>query len=136
MPIWRAARSTTWSASPSRRCCGGSCPPAPFTTSTLQQEASRKLGMGAQQTMRTAQQLYEGVDIQGETVGLITYMRTDGVQMAREAITAIRGHVGDAFSPDYVPAAPREYSSKAKNAPEAHEAIRPTDVQNTPDRVA
>jgi DNA topoisomerase-1 len=111
-------------------------PPAPFTTSTLQQEASRKLGMGAQQTMRTAQQLYEGVDIRGETVGLITYMRTDGVQMAREAITAIRGHVGETFGKDYVPAAPREYSSKAKNAQEAHEAIRPTDVGNTPDSVA
>ncbi|CAA9280801.1 MAG: DNA topoisomerase I [uncultured Acetobacteraceae bacterium] len=111
-------------------------PPAPFTTSTLQQEASRKLGFGAQQTMRTAQQLYEGVDIEGETVGLITYMRTDGVQMAREAITAIRGHVGDTFGKDYVPAAPREYSSKAKNAQEAHEAIRPTDVRNTPDGVA
>ena len=111
-------------------------PPAPFTTSTLQQEASRKLGFGAQQTMRTAQQLYEGVDIEGETVGLITYMRTDGVQMAREAITAIRGHVGDAFGKEYLPAAPREYSSKAKNAQEAHEAIRPTDVRNTPEGVA
>jgi DNA topoisomerase-1 len=111
-------------------------PPAPFTTSTLQQEASRKLGMGAQQTMRTAQQLYEGVDIQGETVGLITYMRTDGVQMAREAIAAIRDHVKGDFGPDYLPSAPREYSSKAKNAQEAHEAIRPTDVGNTPDRVA
>ncbi|MBL6456812.1 type I DNA topoisomerase [Belnapia sp. T6] len=111
-------------------------PPPPFTTSTLQQEASRKLGMGAQQTMRTAQQLYEGVDIQGETVGLITYMRTDGVQMAREAITAIRDHVKGEFGPDYLPGAPREYSSKAKNAQEAHEAIRPTDVRNTPDRVA
>lgn len=111
-------------------------PPPPFTTSTLQQEASRKLGFGAQQTMRQAQQLYEGVDIQGETVGLITYMRTDGVQMAREAMFAIRDHVKDAFGPDYVPAAPREYSSKAKNAQEAHEAIRPTDVRRTPEQVA
>jgi DNA topoisomerase-1 len=111
-------------------------PPPPFTTSTLQMEASRKLGMGAQQAMRTAQQLYEGVDIGGETVGLITYMRTDGVQMAREAIFAIRDHVKDSFGPDYVPGAPREYSSKAKNAQEAHEAIRPTDVTRTPDQVA
>ncbi|ONG58760.1 DNA topoisomerase I [Pseudoroseomonas deserti] len=111
-------------------------PPPPFTTSTLQQEASRKLGFGAQQTMRQAQQLYEGVDIQGETVGLITYMRTDGVQMAREAMFAIRDHVKSAFGPDYVPAAPREYSSKAKNAQEAHEAIRPTDVTRTPEQVA
>ncbi len=111
-------------------------PPAPFTTSTLQQEASRKLGMGAQAIMRTAQQLYEGVDLHGETVGLITYMRTDGVQMAREAIDAIRGHVGEAFGPRYVPATPREYQSKAKNAQEAHEAVRPTDVGRTPEQVA
>jgi DNA topoisomerase-1 len=89
-------------------------PPAPFTTSTLQQEASRKLGFGAQQTMRTAQQLYEGVDIEGETVGLITYMRTDGVQMAREAITAIRGHVGDTFGKDYLPAAPASTAAKPR----------------------
>ena len=111
-------------------------PPPPFTTSTLQQEASRKLGFGAQQTMRTAQQLYEGVDLGGETVGLITYMRTDGVQMAREAIGAIRQHVVGAYGPDYLPAAPREYSSKAKNAQEAHEAVRPTDAARTPDDVA
>src|SRR5580704_3869324 len=110
-------------------------PPPPFTTSTLQQEASRKLGFGAQQTMRCAQQLYEGVDIDGETTGLITYMRTDGVQMAREAISAIRDHVGSAFGNNYLPAAPREYTSKAKNAQEAHEAIRPTDVSRTPDQV-
>ena len=111
-------------------------PPPPFTTSTLQQEASRKLGFGAQQTMRLAQQLYEGVDIEGETVGLITYMRTDGVQMAREAVFGIRDHVKDAYGPDYLPAAPREYQSRIKNAQEAHEAIRPTDVTRTPDSVA
>ena len=111
-------------------------PPAPFTTSTLQQEASRKLGMGAQGTMRCAQQLYEGVELDGETTGLNTYMRTDGVQMAREAMAAIRDHVSSTFGPDYIPAAPREYSSKAKNAQEAHEAVRPTDVSRTPDSVA
>src|SRR5580692_9872212 len=111
-------------------------PYAPFTTSTLQQEASRKLGFGAQQTMRLAQQLYEGVDIGGETTGLITYMRTDGVQMAREAIAAIRDHVGASYGANYLPAAPREYQSKIKNAQEAHEAIRPTDVTRTPDSVA
>ncbi|MBS0638386.1 MAG: type I DNA topoisomerase [Proteobacteria bacterium] len=110
-------------------------PPPPFTTSTLQQEASRKLGFGAQQTMRLAQQLYEGVDIGGETTGLITYMRTDGVQMAREAIFSIRDHVKDAFGERYLPGAPREYTSRAKNAQEAHEAIRPTDVARTPDEV-
>ncbi len=111
-------------------------PPPPFTTSTLQQEASRKLGFGAQQTMRLAQQLYEGVDIGGETTGFITYMRTDGVQMAGEAVAAIRDHVLGAYGPDYVPGAPREYQSRIKNAQEAHEAIRPTDVARTPDSVA
>ncbi|MEA2767580.1 MAG: topoisomerase [Acetobacteraceae bacterium] len=110
-------------------------PPPPFTTSTLQQEASRKLGFGAQQTMRLAQGLYEGVDIDGETTGLITYMRTDGVQMAQEAIHSIRDHVKDSFGQNYLPAAPREYTSKAKNAQEAHEAIRPTDVARTPEQV-
>src|SRR6201996_4064318 len=110
-------------------------PPPPFTTSTLQQEASRKLGFGAQQTMRLAQALYEGVDIEGETTGLITYMRTDGVQMAQEAIHGIREHVKDSFGPNYLPATPREYTSRAKNAQEAHEAIRPTDVARTPDQV-
>jgi DNA topoisomerase-1 len=111
-------------------------PSAPFTTSTLQQEASRKLGFGAQHTMRLAQGLYEGVDIDGDLVGLITYMRTDGVQMAREAIAAIREHVGTAYGRDYLPGSPREYTSKAKNAQEAHEAIRPTDVARTPEQVA
>jgi DNA topoisomerase-1 len=111
-------------------------PYAPFTTSTLQQEASRKLGFGAQQTMRLAQQLYEGVDIGGETTGLITYMRTDGVQMAREAIAAIRDHVAATYGDNYLPGAAREYQSRIKNAQEAHEAIRPTDVANTPEGVA
>ncbi len=111
-------------------------PSPPFTTSTLQQEASRKLGMSAQITMRTAQQLYEGVDIGGEHVGLITYMRTDGVQMAAEAISAIRGHILDSFGKQYQPEKPRVYSSKAKNAQEAHEAIRPTDVRRRPEDVA
>ncbi|MBV9782933.1 MAG: type I DNA topoisomerase [Acidisphaera sp.] len=111
-------------------------PPPPFTTSTLQQESSRKLGFGAQQTMRLAQQLYEGAEIDGDMVGLITYMRTDGLQMAREAIAGIRDHVHEAYGPDYLPAAPREYATKAKNAQEAHEAIRPTDVSRTPESVA
>ena len=95
----------------------GAIPPPPFTTSTLQQEASRKLGFGAQQTMRTAQQLYEGVDIGGETVGLITYMRTDGVQMAREAIAAIRDHVEGSFGDDYLPAAPRDIPDQGEERP-------------------
>ncbi|AQS86781.1 DNA topoisomerase I [Neoasaia chiangmaiensis NBRC 101099] len=111
-------------------------PPPPFTTSTLQQEASRKLGMSAQTTMRAAQQLYEGVDIGGETVGLITYMRTDGVQMAGEAISGIRQHIGGSFGEQYVPEKPRLYSTKAKNAQEAHEAVRPTDVGREPRDIA
>ncbi|NIE79288.1 type I DNA topoisomerase [Asaia sp. As-1742] len=111
-------------------------PPAPFTTSTLQQEASRKIGMSAQSTMRAAQQLYEGVDLGGETVGLITYMRTDGVTMAAEAVHAIRDMIGSSYGAPYLPEKPRVYTSKAKNAQEAHEAIRPTDVTRTPESMA
>src|SRR6266571_1115254 len=107
-------------------------PPPPFTTSTLQQEASRKLGFAPAHTMRVAQRLYEGIDIDGETVGLITYMRTDGVDIAEEAITAIRGMIGKDYGDRYVPNAPRRYQTKAKNAQEAHEAIRPTDVVRRP----
>ena len=110
-------------------------PYAPFTTSTLQQEAARKLGFAASRTMSTAQRLYEGVDIGGETVGLITYMRTDGVQMAPEAIEATRAHISSAYGKNYLPGAPRIYKSKAKNAQEAHEAIRPTDVSRRPEQV-
>ncbi|MEQ9638992.1 MAG: type I DNA topoisomerase [Alphaproteobacteria bacterium] len=102
-------------------------PQPPFTTSTLQQEASRKLGFGARQTMQVAQKLYEGIDIGGETVGLITYMRTDGVQMAGEAIGACRDVAIGRYGQSFVPREPREYKTKAKNAQEAHEAIRPTD---------
>src|SRR5580700_5351221 len=108
----------------------------PFTTSTLQQEASRKLGFGASRTMRIAQRLYEGVDIGGDTVGLITYMRTDGVAIAGEAIAAARSLIGGDFGARYVPDAPRVYRSPAKNAQEAHEAIRPTDLARKPADVA
>jgi DNA topoisomerase-1 len=111
-------------------------PPPPFTTSTLQQEASRKLALAPAQTMRIAQRLYEGADIGGETVGLITYMRTDGVQMAEEAITATRNVIGQDYGARYVPEAPRRYQVKAKNAQEAHEAIRPTDLSRRPRDVA
>ncbi len=104
----------------------------PFTTSTLQQEASRKLGLGASRTMQLAQRLYEGIDLGGETVGLITYMRTDGVAISTEAITAARGLIGTDFGPRYVPDTPRVYRSPAKNAQEAHEAIRPTDLARKP----
>ena len=111
-------------------------PYAPFTTSTIQQEASRKLGMTATRTMRTAQGLYEGVDIGGETVGLITYMRTDGITLSAEAIQAAREVIGRDFGKDYVPDAPRVYKNPAKNAQEAHEAIRPTDMNRSPEKVA
>ncbi len=108
-------------------------PAAPFTTSTLQQEASRKLGFTARRTMRTAQQLYEGIDIGGETVGLITYMRTDSVNLAAEAIEEIRGFIAERFGKDQVPAQPCHYKTKAKNAQEAHEAVRPTSVLREPE---
>jgi DNA topoisomerase-1 len=111
-------------------------PPPPFTTSTLQQEASRKLGFAPAHTMRIAQRLYEGIDIGGETVGLITYMRTDGIDMAPEAITGIRTMIGKNYGRDYVPDAPRRYQNKSKNAQEAHEAVRPTDAARTPREVA
>ena len=111
-------------------------PAPPFTTSTLQQEASRKLGFSPRQTMQLAQRLYEGVDLGGESEGLITYMRTDGVQIAPEAITAARRQVEKLFGQRYVPSSPRDYQTKAKNAQEAHEAIRPTDFTKEPDKVA
>lgn len=111
-------------------------PQAPFTTSTLQQDASRRLGFSASRTMQVAQRLYEGIDLGGETVGLITYMRTDGVQIAPEAIEPIREQIGQSFGARYVPEKPRLYSSKAKNAQEAHEAIRPTDISRSPSDMA
>lgn len=110
-------------------------PQPPFTTSTLQQEASRKLGFSATRTMRTAQKLYEGIDLDGETVGLITYMRTDGVSMSNEAIAAARQLIDERYGTRYLPNAPRLYKTKAKNAQEAHEAIRPTDFARLPDQL-
>ena len=107
-------------------------PSPPFTTSTLQQEAARKLGFTAQRTMQTAQKLYEGVDGSG---GLITYMRTDGVSVSPEGVAQARAVIGDRFGPAYVPSEPRHYKVKAKNAQEAHEAIRPTDISRHPDTV-
>lgn len=118
---------STVEAKPARR-----NPYAPFTTSTLQQEASRKLGFAPAITMRIAQRLYEGVNLGGETTGLITYMRTDGVQIADEAIAQARKVIGEDYGKDYVPGAPRQYQAKAKNAQEAHEAVRPTDLTRRP----
>ncbi len=111
-------------------------PYAPFTTSTLQQEASRKLGLAPAITMRIAQRLYEGVDIGGETAGLITYMRTDGVDMAPEAISSVRKVIAKQYGDRFVPNVPRKYTAKAKNAQEAHEAIRPTDAARLPKQMA
>ncbi len=110
-------------------------PSPPFTTSTLQQEASRKLGFTAQRTMRTAQQLYEGVDIGGETVGLITYMRTDSVNLAAEAISEIRELIAKRFGEDNLPETPHVYKTKSKNAQEAHEAVRPTSAERIPEQM-
>jgi DNA topoisomerase-1 len=110
-------------------------PAPPFTTSTLQQEASRKLGFGAQRTMRVAQQLYEGIDIGSGTVGLITYMRTDSVNLAQEAVDELRRYISEHFGTKALPSEPRLYKTKAKNAQEAHEAIRPTSVYQTPEQL-
>jgi len=122
---------TSVEAKPARR-----NPPPPFTTSTMQQEASRKLGFAPAIAMRLAQRLYEGVEIDGETTGLITYMRTDGIDIAPEAIADIRAMIGINFGKEYVPGSPRTYQNKSKNAQEAHEAVRPTDPHRTPDQVA
>ena len=110
-------------------------PNAPFTTSTMQQEAARKLRFSAQRTMRTAQNLYEGISIGGEPVGLITYMRTDSVSLANEAVTEIQALIKDKYGEDFLADSPRVYKTKSKNAQEAHEAIRPTSVKHIPDEI-
>ena len=110
-------------------------PAPPFTTSTLQQEASRKLGFTAQRTMRTAQQLYEGISLGGEQVGLITYMRTDSVSLSQDALAEIRSVIGERYS-DALPDEPRYFKAKSKNAQEAHEAIRPSSAARHPKDIA
>jgi len=107
-------------------------PAPPFTTSTLQQESVRKLGFTTSRAMRIAQQLYEGIDVGSGTVGLITYMRTDSLTLSNEAMNQIRGYIQINFDADYLPKAPIFYKTKSKNAQEAHEAIRPTDISRTP----
>jgi DNA topoisomerase I len=111
-------------------------PAAPFTTSTLQQESVRKLGFSTDRTMKVAQSLYEGVNIGKTVTGLITYMRTDSVNLSKEAITEMRGYITKNYGPDYLPKSPVQYRSTAKNAQEAHEAIRPTSISRTPESVA
>ncbi len=107
-------------------------PTAPFTTATLQQEASKKLGFSSKKTMQIAQKLYEGVSINGSVNGLITYMRTDGMQMASTAISGIREFIKETMGDEYIPSSPKIYSTSVKNAQEAHEAIRPTNINITP----
>ena len=111
-------------------------PYAPFSTSTLQMDASRKLGFSAKKTMQIAQRLYEGITLGGETVGLITYMRTDGITVAGEALHAARDYIASTYGKQYLPESARQYKTKSKNAQEAHEAIRPTDVTRTPESVS
>jgi DNA topoisomerase-1 len=108
-------------------------PPPPFTTSTLQQEAVRKLGFSAQRAMRVAQQLYEGVEIDAGRIGLITYMRTDSVTLAQEALREIREYIAGRYGTDKLPERARVYTTKSKNAQEAHEAVRPTSVARSPE---
>jgi len=110
-------------------------PAAPFITSTLQMEASRKLGFTARSTMQIAQKLYEGIEVDGEPVGLITYMRTDSVSLAEEAVTEMRSHIKAEYGEKYLPAKPNVYKTKSKNAQEAHEAIRPTSILRTPQQM-
>ena len=111
-------------------------PTGPFTTSTLQQTASSRLGFGASRTMQIAQKLYQGIEIEGETIGLITYMRTDGTNLSKDAVSAFRNYIKDEIGNEYLPKDPLNYSGKkAKNAQEAHEAIRPTDIIRTPQSI-
>ena len=111
-------------------------PSGPFTTSTLQQVASSRLGFGASRTMQIAQRLYQGIEIDGETIGLITYMRTDGTNLSADAITDFRDYIKNEYGKEYLPASPLNYSGKkAKNAQEAHEAIRPTDISRSPESI-
>ncbi len=111
-------------------------PSGPFTTSTLQQTASSRLGFGASRTMQIAQKLYQGIEIEGETIGLITYMRTDGTNLSKDAVSAFRNYIKDEIGNEYLPKDPLNYSGKkAKNAQEAHEAIRPTDIIRTPQSI-
>ena len=110
-------------------------PAAPYTTSTMQQDAVRKLGFTTDRTMRTAQQLFEGVDVGQGSVGLITYMRTDSVTLSQDAIAEIRHYIDNKIGADFLPKSPRMYRTKSKNAQEAHEAIRPTSVYRSPESV-
>lgn len=125
-------QSKPWTVTKLEAKPGTENPPQPFMTSTLQQEANRKLGFSARRTMQIAQNLYEGISIGSSTVGLITYMRTDSLTLADRAVQEARTYIASKFGKEYVPKSPKVYKSKAKNAQEAHEAIRPTDVSREP----
>ena len=131
-----AKSAKPWEISKVEQTEGTEKPPPPFMTTSLQQEANRKLGYPADRTMRIAQSLYEGVDIQGERVGLITYMRTDSLTLADASLKATRGAIERLYGKEYVPEKPNKYASKVRNAQEAHEAIRPTDPNRRPEDVA
>ena len=133
--IWEASQQGPFNVSKVKRADKRRSPAPPFTTSTLQQDASRKLNMTPRRTMAVAQQLYEGVEISGEgAVGLITYMRTDSLRLSEEAIAAARNFIADRYGPGYCPEKPHRYRAKS-NAQDAHEAIRPSDVRRTPEDV-
>ena len=131
-----AKAAKPWTVIDVEKTPGSEKQPPPFRTTTLQQEANRKFGFSADRTMRIAQDLYEGVELGGERVGLITYMRTDSLSLSDQAVKQIRGAIHDRFGPDYLPAKPHKYESKVANAQEAHEAIRPTDINRTPEKIA
>ncbi len=131
----RAEASKPWRVVSAEKTPGQENPPAPFRTTTLQQEANRKFGFRADRTMRLAQDLYEGVDLGGERVGLITYMRTDSLSLAESAVRQAREAILGQFGQEHVPDKPNRYASKVANAQEAHEAIRPTDIHRTPDSI-
>lgn len=131
----RLEKASPWKVAKVETKPGTENPLPPFMTSTLQQEANRKLGMTARKAMQVAQQLYEGVDMGGDRVGLITYMRTDSLTLAERALTQAREVIKDLYGSEYLPAKPKQYKSKAKNAQEAHEAIRPTDLARRPQDV-
>ncbi len=137
MPHVDALEQATWTIGEVRLGTRTRRPAAPFTTSTMQQEASRQINFGASKTMRIAQQLYEGVDIGGDdgAVGLITYMRTDSVNISQEAQTLTREYISEKFGDAYVPETPPVYKTKAKSAQEAHEAVRPTSVRRSPKKM-
>ena len=136
MEVYDALQSSQFTVGEIKTRRTSSKPPPPFITSTLQQQAANQLGYSTKNTMRLAQNLYEGVELsEGGSVGLITYMRTDSTHLATEAIDGARDFIGRQYGGDYLPDKPNHYGTSSKSAQQAHEAIRPTDVNITPDSV-